>query len=133
MTGWHGPSSPRRRDAGSATVLAVALASVLVGGLLVVGQLGRAAAISQQAATAADLAALSAASAFLSLRGDPCDRGAQVARLNGADAVSCLITHPAAGAEVEVTVRSAERVWPVGAMQRSARAGVRPVPEEPVR
>jgi secretion/DNA translocation related TadE-like protein len=122
-------------DAGSATVLVVAAAGVLV---LVLGALLGAAMIAaahRKAAAVADLTALAAAS-----DGPSCARAATMARANGARLLSCLpgtsddvtiqvavdlrLPRPADAASVTGTARAGRTSSAVGSISAvSARAG----------
>jgi secretion/DNA translocation related TadE-like protein len=117
-------TSPRARECGSATVWVVSLLSVLllVGGaaLVLAGALVQHA----RAVTAADLAALAAASVIQSPAsgaGPPCAVAAAVAASNGGRLATCTVT----GEVVDVSVTVAFRA-PVAARATataSARAG----------
>ena len=93
-----------RDDRGVATVVALALAGLLVAvaiGGLVVGELVL---VRQRTATTADLAALAAAGRLLAGAGagEACGRALVVARAGGADLVGCEVV----GLEATVTVAS---------------------------
>lgn len=126
-----GPGRPRGRDAGSGTVLVVAVIALLVAGAASLAVVVRAQARTAQARAAADLAALAAADAMalpdglVMAAGGPgpwtvaaCDRAREVADRNGASVTSCEV-EPAG--VVVVAVRAAG-MWPGEA---SARAGPR--------
>ena len=121
------PGTRVAADSGSATVLVVVTAAVLVlvlGALLSVGAIGVA---HRRADTAADLTALAAA-----LDGPSCGRGSELATANGARLIGC---NP--GMSGDVTVRVAVDVRlprPGGAVTvvGSARAGRTTVPLGPV-
>ena len=121
-----------RRDGGGATVGAAAVAGLLIAVLLLVGAGSRAVAIGQRTAAAADLAALAAAGAVLRLAEDPCSWASRSASANGAAVVRCSTQYPPEGPTVEVVVRSGAGLARWGQVHRSARAGLRPVSEEPV-
>jgi len=118
-------------EEGAASVAAAAVAGLLVAVLLLVGAGGRAVAIGQRTAAAADLAALAAASAVARLVVEPCSWASRSAAVNGARLVRCSVEHPVDGPTVEVVVRSGPRAGPWGHLQRSARAGLRPVSADP--
>ena len=109
----------KRGDAGSATVLALAvlLAGCLVAALWLAG--GRAALARQRAETAADLAALAAAQSAVGNGGNggndsdqdggdapamagPCQAAAVIAQRNGARLGSCAVTDEVASVRVTV-------------------------------
>lgn len=109
------------RDRGAGTVLALALALVVVlscvAGALVVEGFAAAA----KAARAADLAALMAADVERGLRpGQACAAAETVARLNGAALVSCEIESPGERVRVSAGVPMSSG-W--GSAERRARAG----------
>ena len=114
------PSRRRRNESGAATLLAVAMAGVL---LLLGAALGVVQAMvvaHRQAQAAADLAALAGAAALA--RGeDGCLRAAAVADANGASVTSCAPS----GAEVRVTVTVRGPRWlgQAADLTASARAG----------
>jgi secretion/DNA translocation related TadE-like protein len=116
--------TPRPRDErGAATVFAVACLAVL---LLVGSALGVVAAMvraHRTAQSAADLAALAAASALARGR-DPCASGADVAAANGAELVSCEMRDR----DAMVTVEVAGPRWlgQTGDLTAQARAGPDP-------
>jgi secretion/DNA translocation related TadE-like protein len=118
-----------QREAGSGVVLVLGLAAVFLGLVLAIAALGAVTAARHRAESAADLAALAAASA-----GTPtgCSRAAEVAAASGAWVIEC---RPLADGSVLVRAGTALPPWlaalaegrqPVGV----ARAGARspPVP-----
>ena len=117
----------RDDDRGIATVVALALAGLLVAvavGGLVIGELVL---VRQRTATTADLAALAAAGRLLAGAGaaEACGRALVVARAGGSDLVGCEV----AGLEATVTVSSdppplVRRVL-VGTGRAGARVAVR--------
>lgn len=122
-------SSAHAREAGSGTVLILAVLAALIA--LVVG--GAAVVSARLAATrsavAADLAALAAAQGFMASGGPACGEGGRVAFANGADLVTCS---DRGDLSVEVTVAVPLRVrlpgLPSNALS-TARAGPRYVEE----
>jgi secretion/DNA translocation related TadE-like protein len=111
----------RGSERGSATVLVLAFAAVL---LLVGCALGVVVAVVRAhriAQSGADLAALSAARA-LSLGGDPCTEAARIAIANGVRVTGCLV----AGSTVTVTVTAAGPHWLGQTADLSARARAGP-------
>jgi secretion/DNA translocation related TadE-like protein len=111
----------RRSQRGSATVLVVAFAGVL---LLVGCALGVVAAMVRAHRTAqagADLAALSAARS-LSLGGDPCAEAGRIAVANGVRVTGCLVQ----GTQVTVTVLAPGPHWLGQAADLSAQARAGP-------
>lgn len=117
--------SPQDADRGSATILVLALAMVLVvaaGGAALVGA---AVTIRHTAETAADLAALSAARDVL--RGDAaaCSTARRVAESNGASLRTCSVSNEGAASLVDVVV-SVEAKGPLARLPPAsahARAG----------
>lgn len=91
------PRTQRRDERGGATTVVLTLAAVCVVVATVAAALGRLLVEQRHVAAAADLAALSAASA-LQLGGSPCTAAARTAEQNGATLIRCMVT----GAEVEV-------------------------------
>lgn len=118
----------RRGDCGAATLAAVGLVAVLLIGAAVAGQLSRAVAAAHRADAAADLTALSAATAIAELAASPCAAAAQTARRNGAALLSCQVSYPQSGVQVDVKLRNVASIWPVAAATADARAGLREVP-----
>ncbi len=114
-------------DRGAATLWAVALCVLIGLGIVAAGIVGRTVAVSHRTAAAADLAALAGATALLELRADPCGHAAAMAARNGADQLACAVDYPPSGAEVRVVVRSGSEARPWGRIEKSARAGVRPI------
>lgn len=110
----------RRDDRGSGTVLLLAIVGVLGLVAVVLGLLAAAQNARGRAQSAADLAALAAASAWRDGWGDPCAVAAEAVRRNGGRLVACD-----ALAGGVVTVVAAARS-PAGAATADARAG--PVP-----
>jgi secretion/DNA translocation related TadE-like protein len=114
-------------ERGAATLWAVALCGLIGLGILAVGIVGRGVALSHRTAAAADLAALAGASAVLQVQADPCGHAAAIAVRNGAEQISCSVSYPQPGAQVEVVVRSRADAVPWGRFEKRARAGVRPI------
>ncbi|NJP67458.1 hypothetical protein HCJ92_14385 [Streptomyces sp. ventii] len=109
------------RDRGSATVVAVACAGVLVMVATAVLAVVAVADTRQRAALAADLAALAAADRALLGPGPACDSAAAVAEANGARLARCDVA--ASGiADLTVVVSAAPRNVPLTVSARS-RAG----------
>ena len=114
-----------RGDRGSATVLVVAVMTVLLAVGVVLLAIADIAVASVRSRGAADLAAIAGAQAIV----DPCSRAATVASANGAALVGCVLD----GGDVVTTVeaplpRLAARVagllgGSVSAVRASARAG----------
>ena len=113
------------RERGSATVWAVALAGVLAAVGLAAVLVGAAVVARHRAASAADLAALAAASRAVA--GDPaaCATADEVAQANGAALTTCAVGD---GAVVEVTVEVGVLLGPLGTRSASAVARAGPVP-----
>jgi secretion/DNA translocation related TadE-like protein len=115
------PAAGRPTERGSATVLVLAFAAVL---LLVGCALGVVVAVVHAhriAQSGADLAALSAARA-LSLGGDPCVEAARIAAADGVRMTGCQVD----GATVTVTVTAAGPHWLGQTADLSARARAGP-------
>ncbi|PRY43166.1 secretion/DNA translocation related TadE-like protein [Geodermatophilus tzadiensis] len=114
------------RERGSATVWTVALAGVLAAIGLAAVLVGAAVVARHRAGSAADLAALAAASRAVA--GDPaaCDTAGEVARANGAALTACTVGD---GAVVEVDVAVTVPLGPLGT--RTARALARAGPVTP--
>jgi secretion/DNA translocation related TadE-like protein len=119
---WRQRSRQRRRrgERGSATVLVVAFAAVL---LMIGCALGVAAAVvlaHRTAQAGADLAALSAARA-LSVGRDPCAEAARIAAADGVRVAGCRVE----GTEVTVTVLAPGPHWlgQTADLSAQARAG----------
>lgn len=96
-------SGPRHQERGSATILVLAMAFVLLAGSLLVGLYGAAAGARNRASAAADLAALAAAGRLAS--GDPaqpCRAAADVARRNRATLTRCVTRNGVADVRTEV-------------------------------
>ncbi|MEN0128808.1 MAG: Rv3654c family TadE-like protein, partial [Brevundimonas sp.] len=119
-SGIRGASSLRRwreRDRGSGTVLLLAVVGVLAVVAATIGLLAAAQSARGRAQSAADLAALAAASAWQDGWGDPCSIAAVAVRRNAARLASC---EALPGGVVVVGVS----VWsPAGAATAEARAG----------
>lgn len=79
-----------RRDAGTSTVVAVGGCALAAAAILALGMLGRGVVLVARADSAADLAALAAASALVSGRDDPCAEAEAVAERNGAEVSECI-------------------------------------------
>ena len=119
-------SRARRGERGAATLLAVAMAGVLlmVGAALAV--VGALVVDHRRAQAAADLAALAGAGA--AARGQPaCAAARAVAGLNGAELLECSIDGPPEGATVTVRVEVSGPHWlgQQADLQAGARAGPR--------
>lgn len=111
----------RRCDAGTATVVVVALCAVVVVLVGVLGLLGRVAWAQSRAASAADLAALAAADANRGLsEEDPCELAAQVAKRNGARATRCIARPDLGTVRVDVSFDPGK---PLKAVRATAVAG----------
>jgi secretion/DNA translocation related TadE-like protein len=117
------PVRPRvadRSEAGAATLLAVAMAGVLlmVGAALAV--VGAMVVAHRQAQASADLAALAGATA--AARGeDPCQAARVVARLNGGTLVACAVDE--SGVTVQVRVLGPHWLGQESDLEARARAG----------
>lgn len=120
-----GPGSEAEVDRGSASVVGAMLMMAAVAAMAVVAAIAHVAVMNCRAATAADLAALSAADAARGLTtGDPCDIATRVARGNGARLVSCTEVPGLAGAiDVDVEVDLNHWVTVLGPARGMARAG----------
>jgi secretion/DNA translocation related TadE-like protein len=114
----------RRDDAGAATVLVLALCSVVLLAGSVAAGLGAVAVARHRAASAADLAALAAAARVLEGRDAACAAATRTARAAGATVRSCRLE--GWEAVVEAAVVPPGRVGALGTAVVSARAG--PVP-----
>jgi secretion/DNA translocation related TadE-like protein len=121
MSGAGGIETARRpaasRERGSGTVLLLAVVGVLAVVAAAIGLLAAAQGARGRAQTAADLAALAAASAWRDGWGDPCGVAAVAVRRNGARLTDCEAL-PGGVVEVAVSVGS-----PAGAATAHARAG----------
>lgn len=82
--------SCRGGDAGSVSILMLAVLAALVVGALAVAVLARSSTARTQAQSAADLAALAAATAAMYATAVPCEIAHETARRNGAELVSCV-------------------------------------------
>lgn len=116
---------------GAATVLAVAMAGVLLLVGAATGVVGAIVVAHRRAQAAADLAALAGATALAGGRTghpgrDPCPAAAEVAEANGAVLATCLVD----GADVVVGVRVSGPRW-LG-QDRDLSASARAGPEGPV-
>lgn len=111
----------RVRDTGSGTVLALAV--LMVAWLFAAAALGagQAAALRHHAGSAADLAALAAASRLLDGAGPACAEAGRVAITYRATLASCVVS--ASTVDVEVTVRARGRLAFLSALTSRARAG----------
>ena len=112
----------RAAQRGSATVPAVVLIAVLAVVAVLVAAVGGAVADRRRVASAADLAALAAASSVQTGR-DGCAAAARVARRNAADLTACTID----GADV--TVRTERWTQPVLGLRLRVRSSARAGPE----
>jgi secretion/DNA translocation related TadE-like protein len=110
-----------RGDRGSATVLVLSLASVLVLLSAVTAALGAVAVTRHRAASAADLAALAAADRALDGVGQACAAAARVTLAVAAELESCRLRGEVA--EVVVAVRPPGRLGELGRARARARAG----------
>ena len=117
------PRGPRADD-GAATIVAIALAAVLVVGVLIGAAVVDLVAARQRAADTADLAALAGVSAVLPSERDACEAAAWVAEADGARLRACALV----GSDVRVTVSCAPR----GAWARWWRAVFGDSPESTV-
>ena len=120
-----------RDESGVATVMAASLAVVLMAIAGVVVSVGQVVLTRQLAASAADLASLSAASRLLAGAAvdGACEAAAAVTTRQGAEVVQCIVE----GEDVRVEVRRAPPPWlvpvvsaagsPDGAVHADARAG----------
>ncbi|WP_225433009.1 Rv3654c family TadE-like protein [Bifidobacterium sp. SMB2] len=109
----------RRSDRGSGTVVGVGLvtaAAVLLSAILAVGNVLYCKSVAQ---TAADHAAIAAATAHYESSGDPCAKAGGVASSNRARLAECLI----AGEDVVVGASVTTRVPFVGEVTMRAKAG----------
>jgi len=122
-------ASPRRRsgataairgtaDRGSASVLVLAAAGVLLAVGVAALVLGSVAVAGQRARLAADLAAIAGATRQRAADGQACAAAATVARANGARLEGCSLQ----GADITIGVSVEVPVWPDPARARS-RAG----------
>ena len=111
------------RERGSATVWTVALAGVLAAVGLAAVLVGAAVVARHRAGSAADLAALAAASR--AVVGDPaaCATAGEVAQANGAALTGCTV----GGGVVEVSVEVGVRLGPLGSRRAAAVARAGPV------
>jgi secretion/DNA translocation related TadE-like protein len=109
------------RDRGSATVLVLALCSVVVLAATVAAALGAVAVARHRAAAAADLAALAAAARAAEGERAACAAAHRVAALSGADLVGCVLA--GGDAEVSTQVRPAGALGRLGSARGRARAG----------
>jgi secretion/DNA translocation related TadE-like protein len=108
-------------EQGSATLLVLALSTVVVLIGAVLASLGAVAVARHRAASVADLAALAAASRVLDGPGPACDAARSVAASSGGTLTECRL----AGAIAEVTaqVRPPGRLGHLGSATARARAG----------
>lgn len=108
------------RDRGSATVYVLAAAAVVLAAGGVGAEVGAAVVARHRAASAADLAALAAAST--ALRGGPaCAVAGRVVRANAGQLAGCQLIGPDAVVTAEVAPAGIGRSW--GTARVSARAG----------
>ena len=105
-------------DAGSGSVLVLALGALLAVVVMAVGLVATGLATHRQAVRAADLAALAGAQRSLTERVVACDTARQVAQANGAELMTCVLH--ANTLRVEVSVASSALLPTIGA---SALAG----------
>ncbi|WP_235536035.1 Rv3654c family TadE-like protein [Nocardioides sp. Root190] len=110
-----------REDRGAATVLAVAMAGVLLLVGAAASVVGAIVVAHRSAQAAADLAALAGASVAADATGDPCAAAATIAGRNGAEVRSCAITHGTV--EVEVVVPGPRWLGQDQDLSARARAG----------
>lgn len=121
----------KSRDGGFATVMALALGMVLCAVAGVVLVLGQVALARQRAGIAADLAALSAASAFMTGAGEEsaCASAVRAAQANRAELVACTFESSDAVVEARARVPGVIALVvtaagsPDGAVHARARAG----------
>ena len=117
-------SRSQRGHEGSATLLTLGMAGVLLWVGAALGVVGALVVDHRRAQAAADLAALAGASA--SARGDPgCAAAGQVAQLNDADLLDCSVRGSVEGARVTVRVVVSGPRWlgQQADLEASARAG----------
>lgn len=111
-------AGPPRGERGSATVIGAVLVTALLASCLLVVHLGAAVIARHRAASAADLAALAAASAAVRGSGAPCAAAVEIAAAGAGRVDSCEVS----GWEVRVVVSAAAGVLGQRATAR-ARAG----------
>ena len=97
----------RREERGSASMLVISAAGVLMGGAVALGVVAGMVAAHRQAQAAADLAALAGAGA-VARGGDGCAAAEELASANTAELRSCRV----AGREVWVKVAVSGPDWP---------------------
>ncbi|WP_205730150.1 Rv3654c family TadE-like protein [Blastococcus sp. TF02-8] len=114
-----------RDERGSATVWVLALSAVLVLVAAAAVVVGLGMATRHRAGSAADLAALAAASAAVTGDPDPCARAGEVAEANGGHLSAC---HVEPGSVVAVQVQVALSLGRLGTHSAVARARAGPVP-----
>ncbi|MFT3898894.1 MAG: flp pilus-assembly TadE/G-like family protein [Gordonia sp. (in: high G+C Gram-positive bacteria)] len=115
-----------RDEEGAATVLGVAVVAALIALTAVLLHLGSAVLARHRAASAADLAALAAASALVGGEDDPCPTAARVVRAQGDPSLrvsACTVD----GEFVELSVALPVRLGPFGVRTATARARAGPV------
>jgi len=117
--------SRRHNEAGSGTMLVLSSALLLLTAALAAAIWAMASSANHRAATAADLAALSAAGALQSGELDPCRTAARIATKHGAELVGCEID----GESVVVVAAVRLRLGALGSP--AALAGARAGPEHP--
>jgi len=113
--------SARAGERGSATVLVLALSTVVALLGMVLATLGAVGVARHRAASVADLAALAAASRALDGPGPACEAAQQVATSAGGILTGCRLV--GAVADVTAEVRPAGRVGSLGTATARARAG----------
>ncbi|GAB5080113.1 Rv3654c family TadE-like protein [Arthrobacter sp. AD-310] len=123
MTAQSGPLLDSGGQRGSGTVLALALAMVVMVAMAAMLLLAQSAVLASRAASAADLAALAGADALRGITdGEPCAVAAEVAARHSAAVLSCT---EGPGQTLEVRTEMRERSL-AGAATGHARAGPPP-------
>ncbi|CAN5221656.1 hypothetical protein BH18ACT9_BH18ACT9_13470 [soil metagenome] len=97
------PNSPRRSEAGTATVLVMPLLGVVVLATMVASVLGSLLVAQRRVQSAADLAALAGA-ASVQRREDACAAASTLSRRNRTDLVACAVQGRAVSVEVALEV-----------------------------
>ncbi|RBP99445.1 Rv3654c family TadE-like protein [Bifidobacterium xylocopae] len=118
------PRIPGRSDSGSGTAMGVMLVAIVALGLALTAVLGNILVCQSRARTAADAAALAAASALDEGSDAPCAQAATVASGNKASLSSCLVE----GADVRVRAQVDTQVPFAPQAVKEARAGPRDCP-----
>jgi secretion/DNA translocation related TadE-like protein len=112
---------PRSPDGGSATILALASAAVVLAASALVTATGLATAARHHAAAVADAASLAAAATVDRGATSACERATMVARRNGAVLSGCHVVGPVVTVQVTVRLRGPLR-W-FGPVRLNSRAG----------